>query len=137
MKVYLEHANISVSSLKEGIRFFKTAFPHFYIRGKGGTGNDEWVHFGTQETYVALNAAVVLKEEDDRYVRAGFNHLGYVVDDSQALAQRLTDAGYKRSYPRQEQRSRIREYFFDHDGNEYEFVEYLTENWSERNDYND
>ncbi|MGB0391180.1 MAG: VOC family protein [Salibacteraceae bacterium] len=137
MIAYIEHANISVSSLHEGIRFFKTAFPHFYIRGKGRSGNEEWVHFGTKETYVALNIASVLKEEDDRYVRAGFNHLGYVVKDSGAVAKRLIDAGYKRSYPRQEESSRIREYFFDADGNEYEFIEYLTEKWTERNNYED
>jgi len=31
----LEHANITVNSLEDEIKFFKTAFPHFRIR-KGG-----------------------------------------------------------------------------------------------------
>ena len=137
MKTYLEHANISVTDIKEGLRFFKTAFPNFYIRGKGKSNGREWVHFGGQETYLAINQAVVEKETDDRYVRVGFNHLGFVVDNANQLAKNLLEAGYKRSYPRQEERTRVREYFFDTDGNEYEFVEYLSENWSERNTYDD
>ena len=136
MKAYLEHANISVSDLAKGVKFFKTAFPDYYIRGKGKSRTD-WVHFGNQETYIALNIASVTKDEDDRYVRTGFNHLGFVVDNVNELASRMLAAGYKRSYPRQEQRTRIREYFFDADGNEYEFVEYLSDNWSDRNSYDD
>jgi catechol 2,3-dioxygenase-like lactoylglutathione lyase family enzyme len=135
MKTYLEHANISVSDIKEGIRFFKTAFPEFYIRGKGKSNGREWVHFGINETYLALNEAVVEREVDGRYVQVGVNHLGFVVENAGAVAEKLLLAGFKRSYPRTQERTRIREYFFDTDGNEFEFVEYLSSNWAERNNY--
>ena len=35
MAVRLEHANVSVRDLEEMIRFLKTAFPEFRIRGQG------------------------------------------------------------------------------------------------------
>ena len=53
-KIYLEHANITVSNLKEAIHFFQTAFPHFVIRG-GGNETREWVHLGDDVTYLAIN----------------------------------------------------------------------------------
>ena len=60
-----------------------------------------------------------------------------MVDDAGALSARLEAAGYKRSYPRQADQYRIREYYFDADGNEFEFVEYLSEKAEERNSYAD
>ncbi len=55
-KMYLEHANITVSNLQEAIKFFQTAFPHFKIRG-GGNDLREWVHLGDDHTYLALDQA--------------------------------------------------------------------------------
>ena len=63
-KIYLEHANITVSNLKDAILFFQTAFPHFEVRG-GGNENREWVHLGDERTYLALNQ-LVGKENVDR-----------------------------------------------------------------------
>ena len=37
--------------------------------------------------------------------------------------------------PRRGEVDTVDYYFFDHDGNEYEFVEYLSEDPAERNDY--
>lgn len=135
---YLEHANITVSNLKEGISFFKAAFPGFKIRGGGNGMNSDWVHFGNESTYLAINQGETKTTNNHPdYGHNGINHIGFVVEDVESLAQRLLAAGFKRNYPKQVQEYRIRDYFADGDGNQYEFVEYLTDDWNKRNDYSD
>ena len=58
-----------------------------------------------------------------------------VVDDLDAVAERLRSSGYKEGMSAMDHPHRRRIYFFDDDGNEYEFVEYLSTEASERNDY--
>ena len=134
-QIYLEHANITVNNLQEAIKFFQTAFPHFKIRG---AGNDlrEWVHLGDDFTYVAINQAIhketkVVKNYDG----VGINHIGFVVPNVEEIAANLLKNGYKRDYPKQIEQFRIRDYFADADGNQYEFVQYLSELHEERNSY--
>lgn len=134
--MYLEHANITVNNLQEAIKFFKTAFPHFKIRG-GGNEIREWVHFGDDHTYIAINQA---KQSDlktnHNYDEKGINHLGFVVKDVEEIAHNLLKAGYKRDYPKQIEKYRIRDYFADADGNQFEFVQYLSHKPEEKNSYN-
>lgn len=132
-KIYMEHANITVSNLNEAIQFFQTAFPSFKIRG-GGEG---WLHLGDDDTYLALNTGDHGKKVHPNYEEFGVNHIGFVVNDVEGLAKRLSEAGYKRSYPKQVQEFRIRDYFNDKDDNQYEFVQYLSDKYEERNSYND
>ena len=134
-KIYLEHANITVNNLQESIRFFQTAFPHFRIRG---VGNDlrEWVHLGDDQTYIAINQAVDISGSASKnYDNIGINHLGFVVDNVAEIADSLLRNGYRRDYPKQEEQYRIRDYFADADGNQFEFVQYLSEDIDERNFY--
>ena len=136
-KIYLEHANITVSDLNKSIEFFTTAFPHFKVRG-GGEGNRKWIHLGDDVTYLALNEAKPTDQSIiNDYDTKGFNHIGFVVENVEAIADRLMAAGYQRNYPKQIQPFRIRDYFLDADGNEYEFVEYLSDKTEERNSYDD
>ena len=134
-KMYLEHANLTVSNLQEAIRFFQTAFPHFKIRG-GGNDLREWVHLGDEHTYLALNQA---KQNDAKaaknYDIIGVNHLGFVVENVEEIANNLLRNGYKRDFPKEIEQFRIRDYFADADGNQYEFVQYLSEVATERNSY--
>ena len=134
-KVYLEHANITVNDLQEAIKFFQTAFPHFKIRG-GGNELREWIHLGDDETYIALNKAehITTKVGKD-YDNIGINHLGFVVEDVETIANNLLSNGYKRDYPKQVEQFRIRDYFADADGNQFEFVQYLSEVVQEKNSY--
>lgn len=133
--IYLEHANITVNNLESSIHFFKTAFPDFEIRGSGETNNRKWIHLGNEITYVALNESVEPKIKVKDYSKSGINHLGFVVEDVEIIAQRLLAEGFKRDYPKQVENYRIRDYFVDADGNEYEFVQYLSDEMSERNFY--
>jgi catechol 2,3-dioxygenase-like lactoylglutathione lyase family enzyme len=132
---YLEHANITVNDLDQAMHFFKTAFPHFELRGGGESNGRKWIHFGDATTYVALNTTLEEKHIEKNYESSGINHLGFVVSNAEEIAKRLSQAGYERSFPKQKEQFRIREYFYDADGNEYEFVQYLSEKASERNAY--
>jgi len=133
--MYLEHANITVNNLKEAIKFFQTAFPHFKIRG-GGSERREWVHLGDDYTYIAINQATQDDSKVEKnYESAGINHLGFVVPNVEEIANNLLIQGYKRDFPKEVEQFRIRDYFADADGNQYEFIQYLSENPEERNRY--
>jgi catechol 2,3-dioxygenase-like lactoylglutathione lyase family enzyme len=65
----------------------------------------------------------------------GVNHLAYEVDDVEALHERLKSAGYQDSTPVNSHPYRKRIYFFDSDGNDWEFIQYLTNDPAKRHDY--
>lgn len=134
-RIYLEHANITVNNIDSAVDFFQAAFPDFNIRGGGNHNGRKWIHLGNDDTYIAINEAFVQQVSTRDYTRPGINHLGFVVEDADVIADRLLAAGYKRDYPKQEEKYRIRDYFLDADGNEYEFVQYLSEKTQERNFY--
>ena len=114
MQIRLEHANLCVRDIEVMIRFFKTAFPEFRARGEGKSRDGtRWVHVGTNDTYIALGQA---KADSERHWmpysgEPGVNHLAYEVDD------------------------RKRVYFYDPEGNDWEFVQYFSQDPAERNDY--
>jgi catechol 2,3-dioxygenase-like lactoylglutathione lyase family enzyme len=133
--IYLEHANITVNDLQEAVRFFKTAFPHFKIRG-GGNEMREWVHLGDDDTYIAINQAKISDlPADKNYDKVGINHLGFVVQNVEKIADNLLKNGFKRDYPKAVEQFRIRDYFADTEGNQYEFVQYLSDKPEEKNSY--
>ncbi len=138
MAVQLEHANICVHDIDGVIGFLQTAFPDFRIRhDTTDADGNRWVHVGTDETYIALNPTNADAQQLGKpYTgRPGLNHLAYEVDDVGALRDRLLSAGFTESTPPNEHPHRIRVYFFDPEGNDWEFVEYLTEDLAKRNDY--
>lgn len=140
MDFYLEHANITVSNIDETIKFLTTAFPDFKVRGGGESETGgvirKWLHIGTDETYIALES-VSSKDEGSRrpYRDVGINHIGFVVKDVEVITRRLKEAGYKESISVEPHPYRKRVYLYDSDGIEYEFIEYLSDDFSERNDY--
>ena len=138
MVVRLEHANLCVRDIEGMIRFLKTAFPEFQVRGEG-ISNDgtRWVHIGTHETYIALGQAS--SEPARRWAPyqglPGVNHLAYEVDDVESLRRRMETAGYRDSTVPNAHPHRNRVYFYDPEGNDWEFIQYLSEDVAERNDY--
>jgi hypothetical protein len=80
MKCRLEHANLAVRDIEPMIRFLKTAFPEFQVRGEGKSRDGtRWVHVGTNDTYIALGQA---NAHSDRHWtpysgEPGVNHLAY------------------------------------------------------------
>ena len=138
MPVHLEHANLIVRDLDATVRFLQTAFPDFRLRFDGAYADGErWVHIGTDETYIALTQAT--SDPGPRWTPyagiPGVNHLAYEVDDVDALRGRLNAAGYRDSTVPNRHPYRKRVYFYDPDGNDWEFVQYLSDDPAKRHDY--
>jgi catechol 2,3-dioxygenase-like lactoylglutathione lyase family enzyme len=137
MTLRLEHADLVVRDLDGAIRFLRTALPEFRVRGEGiWEAPLRWAHVGTDDAYVAL---VEARDESGRATpytgRAGLNHLGFEVDDVASLRRRLRDAGYEESTVPNGHPSRMRVYFHDAEGNDWEFVQYHTDDPAKRHDY--
>ena len=138
MTTRLEHANLIVRDVDATVRFLRTAFPDFRTRFDGaGADGRRWVHFGTEETYVALSQATVEPDQPwEPYTGVpGVNHLAYEVDDVEGVRARLAAGGYVDSTVPNRHPFRKRVYFYDPDGNDWEFVEYLSDDPAKRNDY--
>lgn len=140
MSCRLEHANITVKSVEEGVRFLTTAFPEFKVRGDGRSENSEykkhWLHVGTDQTYIALEEVTPKTESGRRpYRDVGLNHVGFVVDDLEEVIVRLQDEGYSTGDLAEEIDARQRTYIFDDNGVEWEFVQYLSEDSAKANVY--
>jgi catechol 2,3-dioxygenase-like lactoylglutathione lyase family enzyme len=138
MAVRLEHANLTVRDIEGMIRFLQTAFPEFRVRGEGQSRDcSRWVHVGTDETYIALSPVNAKPEKPWTPYGGlpGVNHLAYEVDDVEALCQRMRSAGYRESTPPNAHPHRKRRYFYDPEGNDWEFVQYLSQLPAERHDY--
>ncbi len=138
MTLRLEHANLAVRDVDAAVHFLQTAFPSFRIRREGKTWQGwRWVHVGTDDTYVAVTEAPEDPAEAwQPYAgKPGLNHLGYEVNDVEALRRRLAAAGYRDSTVPNDHPHRRRVYFHDAEGNDWEFVEYRSDDPDERNDY--
>ena len=138
MSVRLEHANLFVRNIDATIHFLRTAFPEFRIRFDGmDVRGFRWVHIGTDDSYIALTQSTV--EPKERWKPSpfapGVNHLAYMVVDVDALHERLQSAGYQDSTPPNNHPYRKRVYFYYPDGNDWEFVQYLTDDPAKRHDY--
>ena len=134
----LEHANLCVHDIDGVVRFLQTAFPEFRIRHDAAESNGaRWVHVGTDETYIALTEASPSAEKRGKPYkgRPGLNHVAFVVDDVAPIHARLCAAGYQDSTPPNAHVYRKRIYFYDPDGNDWEFVEYLSNVPEQRHDY--
>lgn len=138
MSARLDHANLIVRDIDAAVRFLQTAFPDFYLRG-GGTSpfGTRWVHIGTDHTYLALSEAT--QDAAEPWVpyagKPGLNHLGFEVDDADGVRERLRAAGYQDSTVPNAHPARKRVYFHDDEGNDWEFVQYLTDDPKLRHDY--
>ena len=138
MHVRLDHANLAVRDVDATIRFLRAAFPEFRIRGEGRTWNGaRWVHVGTDDVYLALQQTT--REPAEKWVpyggAPGTNHLGFEVDDAEALRARLRAAGYEDTTVPNAHPHRRRVYFHDSEGNDWEFVQYLSDDPAKRHDY--
>jgi hypothetical protein len=136
----LEHANITVISIEKAMHFLGAIFPEFRVRGQGeageGSSHRHWLHFGTDSTYIALEELITQPPPvtSHHYFNLGINHLCFVVDDIDAVNQRLTAAGYAPGGLIDEP-FRKRTYIWDSIGNEWEFVQYLSQDPAKKNQY--
>jgi catechol 2,3-dioxygenase-like lactoylglutathione lyase family enzyme len=132
----LEHANVSVHDPEAITRFLLTAFPDFRVRGEGRDDyGRHWRHVGDAACYVALQAVPREGARTPYGSTPGLNHLGFEVDDFDALRARLEAAGFRHNLLITDHPARRRIYFHDPEGNDWEFVEYTTPDAQRRNDY--
>jgi hypothetical protein len=138
MSTQLEHANLCVIDIDGMIKFLQTALPDFIIRhDETDRDGDRWVHIGNDKTYITLNNSTQKDSSDwSPYSgKPGVNHLGYIVDSVDQVRNRLRAGGYIESTVANNHPFLKRLYFYDLEGRDWEFVEYLSDNTEERNDY--
>ena len=124
-KSNLEHVNFTVSDPDKTAAMLCELFD-WKIRWAGASlGEGRSVHVGTQDNYVALYSPANSIEQDyDNYaMRGGLNHIGIVVDDFEATLMRIQKAGYK-THNHSDYEPGQRFYFNDHDGIEFEVINY-------------
>lgn len=128
----LEHIHVNVRSLKVTEQFLRVAVPELQVRGGGhAEAFGHWIHFGDEERYLAFTESASAES------MSSLRHIGLVVDDLDALIDRLSTAGIEPSddsaltgHP-----YRRRVYYRDGNSMDWEFVEYLSEDPKKRNDY--
>jgi catechol 2,3-dioxygenase-like lactoylglutathione lyase family enzyme len=138
MTIRLDHANLAVRDVDETLRFLRAALPEFRVRGEGRTWQGaRWIHVGTNEVYIALSQAS--REPAESWIpysgKPGTNHLGFEVEDAESVRARLRAAGYEDTTVPNAHPHRRRVYFRDREGNDWEFVQYLSDDPAERHDY--
>lgn len=125
MSTQLEHANYTVSDPQATAQWMCAVFD-WRIRWTGPSlGNGTSIHVGTDSHYLALYTpdAETRPAPESYTTRGGLNHIAVVTDDLAALEARVRDAGFTpHSHADYEPGHRF--YFHDHDGIEYEAVQY-------------
>ncbi|UZD92301.1 VOC family protein [Cognatishimia activa] len=121
----LEHVNVTVADPKEMAGILNDLFG-WKIRWEGTAMNNGYtVHVGSDDSYLALYSPnKPLTENDNSYgLLSGLNHIGVVVDDLEAVENRVINAGYKpHSHADYEPGERF--YFDGPEGIEFEVVSY-------------
>jgi catechol 2,3-dioxygenase-like lactoylglutathione lyase family enzyme len=125
MPASLEHANITVSDPDATAAWMCRLFD-WHIRWQGPSKETGYsVHVGSDSSYLALYArgTPTPTAEDTYDTVGGLNHLAVVVDDIKATRAKVADAGF---IPGEhfDYAPGQRFYFDDHDGIEYEVVQY-------------
>lgn len=134
--IRMEHANLSVFKIDAMEVFLLTAFPDFRVRGGGFDGHGrDWRHVGNDDFYIALQAVPEDRHRTPYGNETGLNHLGWEVDDLPGLEARMHAAGFEVNLAADDHPARNRRYFYDPDGNDWEFVQYLVDEPAARNDY--
>ncbi len=135
----LEHINLVVSDLERSLSFYQAAFPHWRVRGGGQTewyGKPRnWIHFGDDYQYLALNDNGVGNNRDLSGHTVGLAHFAFVTSDIKGIIKRLQQAGFEIDNPGAEEPFKSNVYFIDPDGYEVEFVEYQSDQPTQRNQY--
>ena len=122
---FLEHINLTVSDPERTAALLVDLFD-WHVRWKGGSINDgHTIHVGTDTDYLALYTMPRATSMDiESYGQvAGLNHIAIVVDDLDALEQRVINAGHEPTNHADYEPGR-RFYFRDHDNIEFEVVSY-------------
>ncbi len=135
----LEHVNLVVQDMDATLDFIQTAFPDWKVRGQGESEwygkKRQWLHVGTDEYYISLNAGTDDNNRDLKGHSPGLAHIGFFVDDVAGISSRLQTKGYEIATIGADHPHRKTIYFIDPAGFEFEFIQYLSEKPEEKNMY--
>ena len=135
--IQLEHVNLVVTDIEKSLKFYRAAFPHWWVReeGKGEWSGKPrtWVHFGDDYQYLVFGDNGEGENRDLSGHQVGLAHFAFVTSNLDALISRLADAGFPVAKNGADDFHRKNIYFYDPDGFEVEFVEYLSDLPVERN----
>jgi catechol-2,3-dioxygenase len=135
--IRLEHINLVVSNLSEVLAFYKVAMPHWKILREGDSDwydkPRHWVHFGDDFSYLAISDNGELKNRDLSGHQVGLAHFAFETSNLKSLVERLLTAGYSIAQDGAVSEYRSNIYFIDPAGFEVEFVEYYSDQPSQRN----
>lgn len=135
----LEHVNIVVTEIEPTQNFLKIAFPHWRVRGSGRSpwyGKPRtWLHFGDDETYIALSDNGEGTQRDLTQHAPGLAHIAFIVDDIEGLMARYTAQGIEPAVALETDPARKNVYYIDPAGLEFEFVQYTSDIPAQRNAY--
>lgn len=125
MSATLEHVNLTVSDPDATARWMCDLFG-WHIRWQGeAMKQGRTVHVGSKTDYLALySPAETAKAGGNSYEAiGGLNHIGVIVDDLDATQDKVVKAGFTpKDFGDYEPGRRF--YFRDHDGIEFEIVQY-------------
>jgi catechol 2,3-dioxygenase-like lactoylglutathione lyase family enzyme len=121
-----EHINISCKDIEASKKFYQKLFPDWYLRAEGIYEGRNWMHFGNEQFYIALNNEPGEERVHRAYENIGINHVGFVIKDGDAM-QKLLDKEGIGYYVMNAPETKHRIYVNDPDGNEIELVEYQME----------
>lgn len=121
-----EHINLSCQNIDATKKFYQTLFPDWYVRAENKDDDGHWMHLGNDQFYVALNDQPRLNRVHTLYENIGVNHVGFVIDDGEAI-KALLDKHRIEYYTLTAPETKHRIYVTDPDGNEIELVEYHQE----------
>jgi catechol 2,3-dioxygenase-like lactoylglutathione lyase family enzyme len=135
--IQLEHVNLVVTNIEKSLEFYRAAFPHWWVReeGKGEWSGKPrtWVHFGDDYQYLVFGDNGEGENRDLSGHQVGLAHFAFVTSNLDALISRMADAGFPVAKNGADDIHRKNIYFYDPDGFEVEFVEYLSDLPIERN----
>lgn len=139
----LEHANLVVKDIQPTLEFLLAASPNWRIRGEGQANwgsaqrstHRQWIHVGDDNYYLTLNDGANGDIRDSKGIEPGVAHLGFVVDDLQAVIDRLADKGFEVDITGRAHPFRKAVYYNDPAGFQFEFLEYTSDDPTEKNMY--
>ena len=136
---YVEHANAMVKDIDQAASFLMTAMPSWSVRGRGRMDwfgkLIEWLHVGTESSYIALQSGGQGSGQGWKGYAVGVRHIGLVVPSLDAVIARFSQVGVLVDHMGPAHRHRKSAYFIQADNLQFEFVEYLSDLSSERNEY--
>lgn len=120
----IEHVNLTVSDPERTAKLMESLFG-WKERWRGAARDNGFtIHIGNETSYIALYTGPNGQHADARYAKGEpLNHVGVLVDDLDAVEQRVIAAGFD-PFNHADYEPGRRFYFFDPDGIEYEIVSY-------------